>query len=771
MLYELLTGRSAVRRVAADVVMRAPPVDAAARAVGARRGLPARARRARAVAAREAAAGSPRLRRRRGRRARRARRLRAGAAPAAARRARTCIGPELAGPRRRARAAVARRRAATGGRGGVVLVAGESGVGKTHLADGGRAAARRRLQVVIAGDVRAASAGRSTRSRALLRRDRRPLPAGGLAATDARARRARPRCSPRTSRRSRAARARPRTPSRRCCTARRRAIACSPRSPTWSRCRRDPTAPAGGRRSAVGRRAHAALPVGARPSWFAGKRVLVLGTYRAEEATAALGDSRRAPVRARGRARRASTRRSVRAHRAATCSRSTRRRRGSSRSSPGTPRQPVLRRRVPARRGRRAACSAATETAGCASAPTARASTATPTRCTLPLTMRELIARRLDGLSAVGRALARVRRRARPRARRRACSRDAARLDEVAADEGTAELIARQVLERRERGGLRFVHDKLREVAYERSADDERRGSTPPPPQRSRRAGPNPASAPLRRARAPLSDRGPRGAGDHVPRQGRRPRARRRDVHRGDRALPQAPHDRRSARRRRRSREARRRRIGDTGGSAPPRALGAPPRRGSLQPRRSRRLRGGVARRDEPARARDAAHAARLARRARAHDRAPGAAPLRPRHRDDRRRRSARRPPRGRARRVGHGVALLLRRRHDRHRPMSLLSVNEIETAQPPIQVASPYAWLGYTAGFARLHGQARFYFDRAYAAARETSDVAGGHFASLMESLYPRRVRALDRGRAHQPRRARRARGRRRSDERRAPP
>jgi hypothetical protein len=53
------------------------------------------------------------------------------------------------------------------------------------------------------------------------------------------------------------------------------------------------------------------------------------------------------------------------------------------------------------------------------------------------------------------------------------------------------------------------------------------------------------------------------------------------------------------------------------------------------------------------------------------------------------------------------------------------------------MRVASPYAWLGYTAGFARLHRLARTYFAQAYAAAEETGDTAGGHFAALMEALY----------------------------------
>jgi serine/threonine protein kinase/tetratricopeptide (TPR) repeat protein len=68
---------------------------------------------------------------------------------------------------------------------------------------------------------------------------------------------------------------------------------------------------------------------------------------------------------------------------------------------------------------------------------------------------------------------------------------------------------------------------------------------------------------------------------------------------------------------------------------------------------------------------------------------------------------------------------------------MSLWSVNEIERADPPIEAASPYAWLGYTAGTMRLHRLARFYFDRAREHATTTADVPGGAFTDLMEGVY----------------------------------
>ncbi len=68
---------------------------------------------------------------------------------------------------------------------------------------------------------------------------------------------------------------------------------------------------------------------------------------------------------------------------------------------------------------------------------------------------------------------------------------------------------------------------------------------------------------------------------------------------------------------------------------------------------------------------------------------------------------------------------------------MALWSVNEIEKADPPIQAASPYAWLGYTAGTVRLHKLAKFYFGQAHQHARDTNDPIGAVFTDLMEGVY----------------------------------
>jgi eukaryotic-like serine/threonine-protein kinase len=85
----------------------------------------------------------------------------------------------------------------------------------------------------------------------------------------------------------------------------------------------------------------------------------------------------------------------------------------------------------------------------------------------LPLTMPELVGRRLDGLTPVARNLARY---ASVIGREfdSEILRDAAGASEAEALDGVAELIARQVLEPTDAGALRFVHDKLCEITYER---------------------------------------------------------------------------------------------------------------------------------------------------------------------------------------------------------------------------------------------------------------------------------------------------------------
>ena len=47
-------------------------------------------------------------------------------------------------------------------------------------------------------------------------------------------------------------------------------------------------------------------------------------------------------------------------------------------------------------------------------------------------------------------------------------------MDEAGLDAAAAELLARQVMEEHDAGRLRFLHDKIREVAYERIDPDGR---------------------------------------------------------------------------------------------------------------------------------------------------------------------------------------------------------------------------------------------------------------------------------------------------------
>ncbi len=340
----------------------------------------------------------------------------------------------------------------------------------------------------------------------------------------------------------------------------------------------------------------------------------------------------------------------------------------------------------------------------------------------LPLTMRELVGRRLDGLSPVARALA-------------ACGsvlgreldpdvlRDAAGVDEASALEGTAELIARQVLEQADHGALRFVHDKLCEIAYERQDEVERRARHAAAAAAIERHWPEPERA---RHYAPLAH--------HYLTAGVEHAAMEYLDKAGDRALATAMYaeatdhykkllaldekhgvadPRRRARWERRLGEAAFN-LGDLAGCEDS-SLAAMRRLGRSMPT----TRGGWL-----------AGLARMTGRQAMHRFGLGTATV------------ADEPGRDDLREVALAASVMAWRYFFVDDmvgvvSMSLLSVNEIETAQPPIRVASPYAWLGYTAGFARMHGQARYYFDQARAAARETGDTAGGHFADLMEALH----------------------------------
>lgn len=84
----------------------------------------------------------------------------------------------------------------------------------------------------------------------------------------------------------------------------------------------------------------------------------------------------------------------------------------------------------------------------------------------VPRTIRELIARRLQGLTAPARLLCEVAS-VIGRGFDAVTLQQAASVSDVEAMEGIAELIARQVIEVESGGSFRFVHDKLREVAYD----------------------------------------------------------------------------------------------------------------------------------------------------------------------------------------------------------------------------------------------------------------------------------------------------------------
>lgn len=99
-----------------------------------------------------------------------------------------------------------------------------------------------------------------------------------------------------------------------------------------------------------------------------------------------------------------------------------------------------------------------------------------PERASLPLpgTLAELIERRLSNLPEGRRALAQC-----AAALGRELDGDLlmaiAGLDDVAALEAIEELRVRQIVEEHGPGRLRFVHDKIREIAYERTPEPERR--------------------------------------------------------------------------------------------------------------------------------------------------------------------------------------------------------------------------------------------------------------------------------------------------------
>ncbi len=68
---------------------------------------------------------------------------------------------------------------------------------------------------------------------------------------------------------------------------------------------------------------------------------------------------------------------------------------------------------------------------------------------------------------------------------------------------------------------------------------------------------------------------------------------------------------------------------------------------------------------------------------------------------------------------------------------MSLLSVNQAERANPAVSIAGPYIWLAYTAGLMRLHKVAHTYFERARANADLSGDRTGFCFSLSLEAVY----------------------------------
>ncbi|EYF01028.1 serine/threonine-protein kinase [Chondromyces apiculatus] len=91
----------------------------------------------------------------------------------------------------------------------------------------------------------------------------------------------------------------------------------------------------------------------------------------------------------------------------------------------------------------------------------------------LPSSLRELVSRRLAGLSPGAQQLLRMAS-VLGRELEEVVLVSAAGVDDLGALEGLAELSRRHVLEPAEPGRLRFVHDKLREIAYGEIADEEK---------------------------------------------------------------------------------------------------------------------------------------------------------------------------------------------------------------------------------------------------------------------------------------------------------
>ena len=347
----------------------------------------------------------------------------------------------------------------------------------------------------------------------------------------------------------------------------------------------------------------------------------------------------------------------------------------------------------------------------------------------LPLTMRELVGRRLDDLTPVARNLARyasvIGRELDPEVLR-----DAAGASEAEALDGVAELVARQVLEPTDAGGLRFVHDKLCEIAYDRQDPAARTAMHREVAAAIEHRVAGTDAAPRFHAvlahhylAAAVDDK----AVEYLEQAGERALASAAyaeacDLHRKLLALD----DRRATAgaavpARRRARWERRLgeacfNLGDLAGfeAASMTAM-------RLLGRRVPTSRLGRASWLAWMVGRQALHRVGLGVR--------GGAPTGDDARSDKLE-------------IALAASVMAFRYYFIEDmigvvSMSLRAVNEIESASPRLQVASPYGWLGFSAGLARMHRLARFYFAQAQDAARATGDTAGKHFSSVMESIY----------------------------------
>ncbi|HWO18335.1 MAG TPA: AAA family ATPase [Kofleriaceae bacterium] len=352
------------------------------------------------------------------------------------------------------------------------------------------------------------------------------------------------------------------------------------------------------------------------------------------------------------------------------------------------------------------------------------------TALALPLTMPGLVGRRLDGLSPAARGLAAygsvIGRELDPE-----LLRDAAGVSEAEALDGTAELVARQVLEPTDEGGLRFVHDKLCEVAYERLEPEPKKAMHRAVAEAIERrvAG----TAALARFHATLAhhyltaeveDK----AIEHLEQAGARALLAAaytdaRDLHRKLLELD----DRRAA----------------AGAGAPASRRARWERRlgeacfnlGDLAACEAASL-AAMRRLGRPTPATRRARAVRLAR-------LIGEQAL---HRLRARRGAAPGVTGDAARGDKLEIALAGSVMAWRYFfgedmlgmvSMALCAANALESTSPAIQLALPHVWLGYTSGLLRLPGVARFYFSRSREAAQATGDTGGKHFSALMESVY----------------------------------